>query len=40
MGKQTENCDCLYFLSEINANITMIKLHVLIKKWILAIRYN
>lgn len=32
MGKQNENYVIVYFLSEISANITMIKLHVLIKK--------
>lgn len=40
MGKQNENYVIVYFLSEINANITIIKLHLLIKKWILPIRYN
>lgn len=29
MGKQNENYVIVYFLSEIYANITMIKLHVL-----------
>lgn len=32
MGKQNENYVIVYFLSEIYANITMIKLPVLIKK--------
>lgn len=32
MGKQNENYVIVYFLSEIYANITMIKLHELIKK--------
>lgn len=32
MGKQNENYVIVYFHSEIYANITMIKLHVLIKK--------
>lgn len=32
MGKQNENYVIVYFLGEIYANITMIKLHVLIKK--------